>query len=90
MLLEVTVSGAVGKQTVPTTAQARLKGVILTPSGANATVKIRDGNASGEVVLFTRALSAYGTNYVKVDHKFTKGAHVKVIGTNAVAYLVLE
>ncbi len=90
MLLGVAVSGTVGKQTVPTTNQSTLKGVIFTPSGANATLKIRDGNASGEVVLFTRALSAYGSQEYKVEHKFTKGMHVKVIGANAEAYLVLQ
>lgn len=90
MLLQVTVSGAVGKQTIPTTNQAHLKEVILTPSGANATVKIRDGNASGEVVLFARAASAHGSECFKACHKFTKGMHVKVIGANAEAYLVLE
>ncbi len=91
MLQLVAVSGSVGKQ-VFTTSGANLKPVelskvILTPSGANATVKIRDGNASGEVVLFARAPSAYGSKEIEVCHKFTKGMHVMVIGTNAQAYL---
>lgn len=90
MLKEVAVSGAVGKQTIPTTQGVSLKSVSLTPSGANATIKIRDGNASGEVVYFARALSAFGTKEWEVCHKFTKGMHVKVIGTNAVAYLELN
>lgn len=91
-LIEVAVSGAVGKQTIPTTQQVRLFGVYLTPSGANATIKIRDGNASGEVILFARAPSAFGTREIVLEdecHKFTRGMHVKVIGTNAVAYLNL-
>lgn len=90
MLIEVAVSGAVGKQTIPTTKQAKLEAITLTPSGANATIKIRDGNASGEVVLFGRAMSANGSTTFCAEHKFTKGMHVKVIGTNAVAYLELE
>ena len=92
MLLEVAVSGTVGKQTVPTNQQVRLKGVIITPSAANATVKIRDGNASGEVVFYAVAPSAAPKRSYDfhVDHKFTKGMHVKVIGAVNVAYLVLE
>lgn len=92
MLLEVTISGAVGKQVVSkTNAQAVLKGVILSPSGANASVKIRDqhGGASGEIVLFARALSAQGAKYLTVCHKFTKGMHVTILGGSSTAYLDL-
>lgn len=93
-LVQVTVSGSVGKQVYKTsgnnTYSALLKGVVLTPSGANATVKIRDGNASGEVVFFARATSAHGSKDWKVCHKFTKGMHVTVIGSNAQAYLVIS
>lgn len=91
MLKLVAVSGTVGKQITARNGseQATLKGVILTPSGANATIKIRDGigGASGEVVLFARAPSAYGSKMFKVHHKFIKGLHVTVIGTNAQGYL---
>lgn len=92
MLLEVLVSGTVGKQTIPTTQQATLKGVIVTPSAANLTIKIRDGNASGEVVFYAVAPSAAPKRSYEfeVDHKFTKGMHVKVIGAANVAYLVLK
>jgi len=90
MLIEVAVSGAVGKQTIPVTKQTELEGFTVTPSGANATIKIRDGNASGEVVFFGRVLSAFGSKHFCAEHKFTKGMHVKLIGTNAVAYLELE
>lgn len=86
-LIQVTVSGTVGKQVFGTSTKAKVCGVTLTPSGANATIKIRDGNASGEVVLFARAPSAQGSKFIEVEHKFTKGMHVKVIGTNAEAYL---
>ncbi len=92
MLLEVTVSGTVGKQVVPTTQQVRLKGLTVTPSAANLTIKIRDGNASGEVVFYAVAPSAAPKRSYdfEVDHKFTKGMHVKVIGAANVAYLTLE
>lgn len=86
-LIAVTVSGSVGKQVFPASRTVELEGFTLTPSGANATVKIRDGNASGEVVFFGRAPSAHGSKQFEVCHKFTKGVHVKVIGTNAEAYL---
>lgn len=91
-LLQVTVSGTVGKQVFSSTLnqKAKLCGILVTPSGANATIKIRDGNASGEVVLFARALSAFGTKEYEVEHYFTKGMHVKIIGANAEAYLVYE
>ena len=92
MLLEVAISGTVGKKTIPTTQQVRLKGVLITPSAANATVKIRDGNASGDVVFYAVVPSAAPkrSEIYHVDHKFTKGMHVKVLGTANVAYLVLE
>lgn len=105
-MIPVAVSGTVGKQIFPTpvnasagallpgvtfNTKAMIDGILLTPSGANATLTIRDGNASGEVVFFGRATSAYGTkDFDSFEHVFTKGMHVKVIGTNAVAYLNIE
>lgn len=86
-LIQVAISGTVGKQVKSSTEVAELHNVILTPSGANASIKIRDGNASGEVILFARATSANGTVVVSTCHKFTKGMHVKVLGTLAEAYL---
>ncbi len=86
-LIQVTISGSLGKQVYPTNKQVEVCAIALTPSGANATVKVRDGNASGEVVFFGRAPSAYGTKVFELEHKFTKGMHVKVIGTLAEAYL---
>lgn len=92
MLLEVAVSGTVGKQTVPTTEQVVLRNVLVTPSAANLTIKIRDGNASGEVVFYAVCPSAAPKRSYSfpANHKFTKGMHVKVIGTANVAYLELE
>lgn len=88
--IQVAVSGSVGKQVFPTTRKVQLCNLILSPSGANASVKVRDGNASGEVVFFGRAPSAQGTLGWDVDHNFTKGMHVLVLGTNAQAYLIFE
>lgn len=93
ILTQVTVSGTVGKQTIPTTKKAILKGFSITPSGANATIKIRDGNASGDVVFFGRYLSAQGSKEHLFDEcgmKFDKGMHVKILGANAEAYLYLN
>lgn len=91
MLIQVAVSGAVGKQVFKTsgnnTFKCKLESITLTPSAANATIKIRDGNASGDVVFFGRAPSAQGSKTFEVCHPFTKGVHVKVIGTLAEAYL---
>ncbi len=92
MLLEVTVSGTIGKQTIPTNRQATLRSVLITPSAANATIKIRDGNASGEVVFYAVIPSAAPKRSYsfRANHNFTKGMHVKVIGAANVAYLELE
>lgn len=91
-MLEVTPSGSIGKQTIPTDKQATVCGVLITPSAANARVKIRDGNASGEVVFYAVVPSAapQRSEFYPMNHKFTKGMHVNVIGTNNVAYLILE
>lgn len=92
LLKEVAVSGSVGKQTFAVTIPTVLKGFSITPSGANSSIKIRDGNASGDVVFFGRFLSAFGTKTIpfKCGVRFDKGMHVKILGTAAVAYLQIE
>ena len=93
ILTQVVVSGTVGKQVFGTTVRAILKGFSFTPSGANSTIKIRDGNASGDVKFFGRFLSAYGTKDIELDEngmRFDKGMHVKIIGANAEAYLYID
>ena len=95
ILKEVTPSGTVGKQVFATTNKpVKLHGFTASPSGANLTVKIRDGGAnaaSGEVVFFGRFLSAQGARQVSFEDPmyFTKGLHVTVIGANGAAYLEL-
>lgn len=91
----VAVSGSVGKQIYTSAKKTILRGIFLTPSGANATVKIRDGQAptSAEIVFFGRAPSAFGTKEFEISEEgmhFDKGLHVTVVGTNAQAYLVLD
>ena len=89
-LIQVTVSGTVGKQVIPANRDTVLRSIILSPSGANSTIKIRDGAApvSADIVFFGRALSAQGAQQFKVNNmRFDKGLHVTVIGTNAQAYL---
>ena len=92
ILKEVVPSGTVGKQTFATTVKAILYGLHASPSGANMTVKIRDGNASGDVVYFGKFLSAYGAKDVPFSNgiRFDKGMHVKVIGALGAAYLEIE
>ena|SRR3990167_5902479 len=90
----VAVSGSVGKQIYTSAKKVILKSIFLSPSGANATVKIRDGQAptSAEIVFFGRAPSAQGTKEfcLKDGMRFDKGLHVTVIGTNAQAYLLID
>lgn len=90
----VAVSGTVGKQVFTSAAKCILKSIILTPSGANATIKIRDGQApvSAEIVFFGRAPSAHGSKQFEIEGgmHFDKGCHVTVIGTNAQGYLIFE
>jgi len=91
MLKEVTVSGTVGKQVYATTIPIILKGFTLTPSAANATIKIRDGDASGDVRFFGRTVSAGGSSSFSFGKiRFDRGMHVKIIGAAAVAYLDVE
>ncbi len=94
-MIKVTPSGTIGKQVYAanTTSQVTVKGFSVSPSGANTTLKIRDGNASGDVVFWGRFLSANGTKDIGEEafcHKFTKGMHVNVTGTLAEAYLNIE
>lgn len=90
----VAVSGTVGKNIYTSARQVTLKGVFLTPSGANATIKIRDGQApaSAEIIFFGKCHVSGGTREFNFGDgiKFTRGLHVTVIGTAAQAYLLLN
>jgi len=90
----VPVSGTVGVAVRGTARQSVLKSITLTPSGANATVKVREGiTSAGTVVFFGRAPSAQGSKQFELDEsgvRFDHGLHVTVIGTNAQAYVELN
>lgn len=90
----VAVSGSVGKQIYTSARTTILKKIFLTPSGANATVKVRDGQApaSAEIVFFGKAHTSGGTKEFDFGGgvRFDNGLHVTVIGTVAQAYLLLE
>ena len=90
---QVTVSGAVGKQAIPSTQQVVLHGFLFrAATGVTATCTIRDGNASGDVIadVIVPSNNSHDFNFQgNGGVKFTKGMHVKVIGTNAAAYLYL-
>lgn len=89
-ILAVTVSGSVGKQALPVTGKYRkLAGYSLVGSG-KVTMKIRDGNASGGVLWEDAGISAKTYNFCEDKLEFSKGMHVKVIGTGGTAYLLLE
>lgn len=95
ILKQVAVSGTVGKQIYTSAKRVILKGLALTPSGANATIKIRDGQAptSAEIVFFAKAHVSGGTReftFGEEGVRFDKGLHVTVIGTAAQAYLYLN
>lgn len=86
---EVTVSGSVGKQAFATTDNVILQSVILTAVSA-ATVVIRDGNASGDVMLDASTPAATSRSFPLYGIRFDKGMHVKVTGTNSKCYLVIN
>lgn len=97
----VAVSAAVGKQVyaVPigqgvgnsAAVKVVLRGLLLTPLSANARVVIREGNASGAIILVTNSLSARNPVPIELEEgkRFDTGMHVKVTGTGAVAYLYI-
>lgn len=86
-LVEVGISGSVGKQVFASTRPVVLKSVIVNTTVSAGVVVIRDGNASGDVRLTIN--KAAGDNYqVELSGKrFDRGMHVKVTGAGALCYL---
>lgn len=88
----VSISGTVGKQVFPTSGYGNkviLNGLNLSPLSAAAYVKIRHGNASGDIV-YEGSVPANQTIPVLFSQEgfaFHRGMHVKVLGTNAICYL---
>lgn len=88
--IEVTASGAIGKQTFASTRPAVLQNVILAPASVSAaTLVIRDGNASGEVKLTVNLPANTPQQFRMGKTRFDKGMHVKVTPANAKAYLIV-
>lgn len=87
VLKQVDVSGAVGIQVYSVSASVKLLGVHLDAVSAT-TIVIRDGNASG-TVSYSRSVAKQADTPATFLQpvRFDKGMHVKVIGTNAKAYL---
>jgi len=90
---QVTVSGTVGKQVFATTyGSVLLRGLNLSPLSAAAYVAVRDGNASGTVVVEHHAVSNDSKPLIfpGKGRLFRNGMHVKVLGTNAKCYLFID
>lgn len=88
---KIAVSGTVGVQAFSSNTPVLLHGFLLTPLSANARVTIRDGNASGEIKYEQSVLANSSAPVIlPCPHRFDKGMHVKVIGSNAVCYLLIE
>jgi len=99
--LQVTVSGTIGKQVIPTPANVTsatraasvvLRGFLLSPISAAANVVIRDGNASGTVKFQTSTAANQGLPVELTGRgmRFDKGMHVKVLGSGAACYLYID
>jgi len=89
-ILEVTVSGTVGKQAIATTKKVILKSVIIAAITSGALVTIRDGNASGNTILNAGAIKYDSVSHPMHDFRCDKGLHVKVLGTGSKCYLVID
>jgi len=86
-LLEVGISGAVGKQVFASTKPVVLKSVIVNTSASAGVIVIRDGNASGEVKLTISQAAGENKQIELAGKRFDKGMHVKVTGTGTLCYL---
>jgi len=86
-LLEVGISGSVGKQVFASTRPVVLKSVIVNTTVSAGVVVIRDGNASGDVKLTLNQAVGSNNQTTLVGKRFDKGMHVKVTGTGSLCYL---
>lgn len=91
---QVTVSGTVGKQVFAANMSAKmiLRGYIISPVSAAANVTIRHGNASGDVIV-QQSAPANDSKSVIFEGPgiaFSRGTHVKVLGTGAACYLLID
>jgi len=98
--IQVTVSGTVGKQIIPlgknqtsaTRGKVVMRGIALRSVSTPASVVVRDGNASGTI--FTEiavGTSGFAQHFCAGRGRhFGNGIHVKVLGTNAAAYVEID
>jgi len=86
-LLEIGISGSVGKQVFASTKPVVLKSVIVNTSASAGVIVIRDGNASGEVKLTISQAAGENKQIELAGKRFDKGMHVKVTGTGTLCYL---
>jgi len=91
-LIEVTPSGAVGKQVFSSTDPTILEGIVLTSTVSAAALVVRDGNASGEVKLTLQQEVGSSRPYPLAEEgrRFDKGMHVKLTGVGALCYLEIK
>ena len=87
----VAVSGTVGKQVFASTVPVVLKGYSIYCPTSAATVTIRDGNASGEILHEGQSPLDDSREFCfKEGIRFDKGMHVKVLGIGSSAYLYIN
>lgn len=89
----VVVSGTVGKQVYTSAQRVRLLGFLVrAATGVTATVTIREGNASGNIVadVIVPSNNSHDFHMHNNGVRFDQGMHVKVIGSSAVAYLYVN
>jgi len=86
-LLEVGISGSIGKQVFASTRPVVLKSVIVNTTVSAGVVVIRDGNASGDVRLTVNQTAGGNKQIELAGKRFDRGMHVKVTGTGALCYL---
>ncbi len=87
----VSVSGTVGKQVFASTAPVILKGYSIYCPTSAATVIIRDGNASGDIIHEGQAPLDNSQEFCFEEGiRFDKGMHVKVLGVGSSAYLYIN
>lgn len=89
----VAISGTIGKQTFATSCRTILRGLTMWPGTSAASVAIRDGNASGTLIL-QHSTVANDSNPLLLPGlgiRFDRGMHVKVLGASgALCYLYLD
>ena len=90
VLIEVGISGTVGKQVFAANRPAVLKSVVLNSTVSAGVLVLRDGNSSGEVKLTLNRAAGGSDQREFCGVRFDKGIHAKVTGTGSLCYLEIE